>query len=125
MAIGQLIDGEQSSERCPSYDSFSLCKITKRKALLQAFTHPNYLIDFAFPMLYLRIRNEESMVNVSVIVKVGKYSLLFFPLVAYQIQNKRRWRHRNFAEEMSANALGVLRLRNSEYHLIFSLPRHR
>ena len=111
MAISQLIDGGRTTVLCPSYDNSSLCKIMKRKALLQAFTHPNYLIDFAFPMLYLRIRNEVSMVNVSVIVKVEKYSLLFFPLVAYQIQNKRRWRHRNFAEEMSANALGVLRLR--------------
>jgi hypothetical protein len=48
MVIGQLIDGGKSTVRCPSYDSFSLCKITKWKALLQAFIHPNYLIDFAF-----------------------------------------------------------------------------
>ena len=39
MAIGQLIDGGQSTVRCPSYDNFSLCKITKRQAFLQAFIH--------------------------------------------------------------------------------------
>ena len=39
-------------------------------------------------------------VIVIVIVNVGKYDLfIIFPYVAYQLQNKRCWRHRNFAEE--------------------------
>ena len=54
MVIGQLIDGEHIVIRCPSYNNFSLCKITKRRTLLQAFTHPNYVVDFASLMLYLR-----------------------------------------------------------------------
>ena len=37
MASRQLIDGGQATVRCPSYDNFSLCKITKQYALLQAF----------------------------------------------------------------------------------------
>jgi len=38
-------------------------------------------------------------VIVIVIVNVGKYNLfIIFPYVAYQLQNKRCWRHRNFAE---------------------------
>ena len=52
MVIGQLIDGERIVIRCPSYDNFVVCKITKQRTLLQAFTQQNYVVDFAFPVHY-------------------------------------------------------------------------
>ena len=61
MVISQLIDGERIVIRCPSYNNFPLCKITKQKALLQAFTHPNYLIDFAFPVHYFCSTNDKEL----------------------------------------------------------------
>ena len=54
IAIGQSYDGEQIVVRCPSYDNFSLYKITKRQSDLQDFTLLNYIIDFAFLVYYLR-----------------------------------------------------------------------
>ena len=86
MVIDQLTDGGQIIVRCPSYDNFSLCKITKRKALLQAFTHPNYLIDFAFSVYYFCSSNDNEDDDEN-----------YF--VAYQMQNKRFQWHRNFAVE--------------------------
>ena len=57
MAISQSYDGERMVVRCPSYDNFVLCKITKRLNDLQAFTQSNYVVDFAFLVYYLRSVN--------------------------------------------------------------------
>ena len=57
---------------------------------------PNYSVAMGDSMCYLCSMKR---VSVSVNVKVRKYCFLFSS-VAYQLQNKRFSRHRNFAEEM-------------------------